>query len=94
MTLLTVKEYLYMNLLRAIISSLVNKNYYFFVVILFLCYVFPFASMDFLRLFLSTNVLLFDVLAILMHHLCYSSVSSVKKRNFMSKGKTILSQAA
>ena len=26
--------------------------------------------------------------------LCYSSVSSVKKRNFMSKGKTILSQAA
>ena len=26
--------------------------------------------------------------------LCYSSVSSVKKRNFTSKGKTILSQAA
>ena len=50
--------------------------------------------MDKWNLFLSTNVLLFDVFNILIHHfmlffsiLCYSSV---KKRNFMSKG--VLSQ--
>ena len=44
--LLTVKESLFRNLLRRIVSSVVNKNYYY-VVILFLCYVFPFASEDF-----------------------------------------------
>ena len=50
--------------------------------------------MDKCNLFLSTNVLLYDVLTILIHILCYSSISSVKKINFMSKGKVILSQAA
>ena len=67
-----------------------------------------FCSMDKCNLFLDTNVLLFDVLIILIHHLvfqypfsilsftilCDTSVSSVKKINFKSKGKTILSQAA
>ena len=46
LTLLTVKENLNTNLLRTIISSLVNKNYYY-AVILFLCYVFHFASKGF-----------------------------------------------
>ena len=40
LVLFTVKENLYTNLLRTIISSLVNK-YYYYIVILFLCYVFP-----------------------------------------------------
>ena len=67
-----------------------------------------FCSMDRCNLFLDTNVLLFDVLIILIHHLvfqypfsilsftilCDTSVSSVKKINFKSKGKTILSQVA
>ena len=57
LTPLTVKENLYTNLLRTLVSSLVNKNYYY-IVILFLCYVLPF----------GTNVLLFDVLTILIHH--------------------------
>ena len=43
LTLLTVKENLFTNLLRTIISSLVNKNYYY-IVILHLCYVSPFVS--------------------------------------------------
>ena len=43
LTLLTVKENLYTNLLRTIISFHVNKNYYY-IVILFLCYVSPFIS--------------------------------------------------
>ena len=43
LTLLTTRENLYTNLLPTIISSLVNKNYYY-IVILFLCYVFPFIS--------------------------------------------------
>ena len=51
-------------------------------------------QMDKCNLFLSTNILLFYVLIILIHHSCYSLVSSVKKRNFMLKGKLILSQAA
>ena len=38
---LTVKENLCTNLLRTIVSSLVNKNYYY-IVMLFLCYVFLF----------------------------------------------------
>ena len=65
--------------------------------------------MDKCNLFLDTNALLFDALIILIHHLvfqypfsilsftilCDTSVSvSVKKINFKSKGKTILSQAA
>ena len=49
---------------------------------------------DKLDLFLSTNVLLFDVLTISIHHLCYASASSVKKINFIPKRKKILSQAA
>ena len=57
LTPLTVKENLYTNLLRTLVSSLVNENYYY-IVILFLCYVLPF----------GTNVLLFDVLTILIHH--------------------------
>ena len=50
--------------------------------------------MDKWILFLGTNVVLFDVLTFQYVILCYSSVSSVKKRNYTSKGKTILSQAA
>ena len=64
--------------------------------------------MDKCNWLLDTNVLLFDVLTILIHHLvfqypfsilsftilCDTSVSSVKKINFKSKEKTILSQAA
>ena len=46
LTLLTVKENLYTNLLRTKISSLVNKNYYY-TVILFLRYDFPLASKGF-----------------------------------------------
>ena len=45
-TLLTAKENLYMNFLRTIFSSLVNKNFNY-IVILFLCYVFSFVSKDF-----------------------------------------------
>ena len=45
-TLFTVKENLYTNLLRTIISSVASKNYYY-IVTLFLCYVLPFASIDF-----------------------------------------------
>ena len=104
-TLLTAKENLYMNFLRTIFSSLVNKNFNY-IVILFLCYVFSFVSKDFVlpsyfelsmnskserifskkkkqfrkifqsilcrmkkyNLVLSTNVLLYDVLTILIHH--------------------------
>ena len=94
---------LYTNLLRTIISSIVNKNYYY-IVILFLYYVVPFASkgiafplhvegsldskferfffkknfpkifqsilyrMDKFNSFLSTALLLFDVLTILIQH--------------------------
>ena len=46
-TPLTVKENLITNLLRAIISSLVNKNYYY-IVILFLQFVILFVSKDLL----------------------------------------------
>ena len=38
--------------------------------------------MDKWNLFLNTNALLFAVLIIFKHHLCYSSVSSVKKKKF------------
>ena len=42
---------------------------------------------------LSPNVLLFDVLTILIHHfILFFSILSQK--DFMSKGKTILGQAA
>ena len=41
LTLLTDKENLYTNLLRTITSSLANKNYYY-IIILFLCYIFYF----------------------------------------------------
>ena len=47
LTLLTVKENLYTNLLRTIISSLVNKSYHY-TVILFLCYVFSLGSKGFI----------------------------------------------
>ena len=43
LTLFTVKENLYTNLLRTIICCFVNKKCYC-IVILFLCYVFPFVS--------------------------------------------------
>ena len=46
LTLPTVKENLNTNLLRTIISSLASKNYYH-IVLLFLCYAFPFASNSF-----------------------------------------------
>ena len=49
--------------------------------------------MDKWNLFLSTNVLLFDVLTILIHHFVLL-FSILKKRSFVSKGKRILSQAA
>ena len=52
LTLLTVKENLYTNLLLTIISSLANKNYYY-IVISFLCYVFCFASKGFVFPLLS-----------------------------------------
>ena len=48
LTLITVKESLHTNLLlRTIISSVVNIKCYY-IVILFLCHVFPFASKGFL----------------------------------------------
>ena len=47
-----------MNLLRTIISALANKNYY---IILFLCYVFPFASKDFVVPLLSWGILDFKL---------------------------------
>ena len=109
-----------MNLLRTIIFSLVNKNYFFYLVILFVCYVFPLASkgfvfpllrwiildfelerifkkipkifqsilcrMDKWNLFLSTIILLFDVLTILMQHFVLLFSILIKKRNFRSKG--------
>ena len=116
-----------MNLLRPIISSLVNKNYY--VVILFQCYVLIFASKDFvfldfklermlkkkkkkkkkkLKIFFkayfigwinwtySLARMYFYLMFLPFEYtiLCYSSVSSVKKVNFMSKRKTILIQVA
>ena len=100
-----------MNLLRTIVSSLVNKNYY--VVVLFLfsllflrilyfpCYVrtslkilkkFPriflriLCRMDKWNLFLSTNVLSFDVLTILIHHLVlFFSIISQKEKFCVKK---------
>ena len=115
MILLTVNENWYMNLLRPIISSLVNKNYY--VIILFLRYVFLFASKDFvflnfklermfkkkrkkiqkifqsifcrmdkLDLFVSANVLLFDVLTIWIHHfVLFFSILSQKSKFYVKK---------
>ena len=117
--LLTVKENLYMNLQRTIISPLVNKNYYY-IAILFLCYVFPFASAYFVfpllrwiildfelehilkqiskifqsilcridkwNLFLSTNVLLFDVLNILiLHFVLFFSILSRKEKFYVKR---------
>ena len=58
--LLTVKENLYMNLLWTIIYYLVNKIYYY-IVILFLCYVFPFASEDFVFPLLRWIILDFEI---------------------------------
>ena len=55
LTLLRVKEYLYKNLLRTIVSSLVNKNHYH-IVISFLCYVSPFASKGFVFLMLRWSI--------------------------------------
>ena len=50
--------------------------------------------MDKWNLFLSTNILLSDVLTILIHHfVLFFSIPSQKEK-FMSNGKTILSQAA
>ena len=110
-----------MNLLQTIISSLVNKNYYY-IVLLFLCYVFPFISKDFVfpllrwsildfelerikkkiknlkifqrllcrmdkwNLFLSANVLLFDVLTILIHHfVLFFSILSQKEKFYVKR---------
>ena len=51
--------------------------------------------MDKLDLFLSTNVLSVDAITSLMHHsVLFFSIYSQKKKSFMSKRKTILSQAA
>ena len=120
LTLLTVKENLFVNLLRTIISSLVNKKCYFYIVILFLCYVF--ASKDFVfpflrwilldfelecifkktskiiqsvlcrmnkrDLFLSTNVLFFDALTILIHHsVLFFSILSQKEKFSVKRKK-------
>ena len=50
--------------------------------------------MDKCNLFLGTNVLLFDVLTVLVHHfVLFCSILSQKKRRFMSKRKPIVSQA-
>ena len=108
-----------MNLQRTIISPLVNKNYYY-IAILFLCYVFPFASAYFVfpllrwiildfelehilkqiskifqsilcridkwNLFLSTNVLLFDVLNILiLHFVLFFSILSQKEKFYVKR---------
>ena len=51
---------IYMNLQRTIISSLVNKNYCC-IVILFLCYVFPFVSKDFVFPLLRWSILDFKL---------------------------------
>ena len=52
------------------------------------------SRMDKCNLFLGTNVLLFDVLTILVHHfVLFCSILSQKKRSFMSKRKPIVSQA-
>ena len=110
-----------MNLLQTIISSLVTKMNYIIIniVILFPCYVFSFASKDFVFPFLRWGILDLKLERIyfnIRHNsfilnykcafiwssyhfnalfiLCYSSVSSVKKRNFTPKGKTMFNQAA
>ena len=49
-----------MNLLRTIISSLVNKTYYH-IVILFLCLAFPFSSKDFVFSLLRWSILDFKL---------------------------------
>ena len=125
LTLLTVKENLYKNLLRTIISSLVNKKNYYFVhiipvmipllplrVLYFPFYVevsldskserifstkkkkkkFPkiFQSilclMDKCNLLLSTSILLFDVLSILIHYfLLFFNISSQKKKFYVKR---------
>ena len=118
LTLPTVKENLYMNLLRTIVSSFVNKNYY--VVTLFLL-CFPFClrgfcislatlkqhwilnqnifkkkipknfqhilcRMDKWNLFLSTNVLSFNVLTILIHHfVLFFSILSQKEKFYVKR---------
>ena len=122
LTLLAVKEDMYMNLLRTIIFALVDKIYYFHIVILFLCYVFPFASKDFAfplllliildfeleriftkipkifqsilclmdkwDLFLSTNVLLFDVFTVLIHYfVLFFSILSQKEKFYVKRKK-------
>ena len=110
-------------------SSLVNSHYYFYIVILFLCYVFPFGSKNFVFPLLSCIILDFELerifkksfkdfskhivsdgqMELILKHkctfiwcsyyfknntiLCYSSISLVKKRNFLSKRKKKLSQA-
>ena len=74
--------------LRTIISSLVNKNNYY-LVILFLCYVFPFAAKDYVfpLLLLSTHVLLFDVLTILIHYFVLFFRILIQKEKFYVKKK-------
>ena len=110
-----------MNLLRTIFSSLVNKIFHY-IVMLFLCYVFPFASKDFVfpflrwilldfelecifkktskiiqsvlcrmnkrDLFLSTNVLFFDAVTILIHHsVLFFSILSQKEKFSVKRKK-------
>ena len=127
LTFLTVKENVYTNLQRTIISSLVNKNFNY-IIILFLCYVFSFVfkyffislptleyswilnqnvffpkrkkfpknfqsilrRMNKYNLFLSTNVLSFDVLTILIHHfvLFFRILSQTKKINVKRNSST------
>ena len=50
-----------MNLLRTIISSLENKNYYLDMIILFLCYALPFVSKDFVSPLLRWIILDFEL---------------------------------
>ena len=122
---LIVKENLYMNLLQTIIFSLVNKNYYY-IVILFLCSVFHFTCNNFVfpllrwsildfnlkrikekipkifqsilcridkwNVFLSTNIILFDVLIILIHHfVLFFSILSQKEKLYVKRKSNIQS---
>ena len=86
-------------ILKTIISSLENKNYYY-IVILFLCYVFRFASKGFvifsnhtqsdgqMNLLLSTSVFLCDILTILIHHVVFFFSTLSQKDKFYVKKKS------
>ena len=80
------------------ITSLATNNSFFpcfnkiycYIVILFLCYVFPqsiLCWMDKCNLFLSTNVLLFSVSTILIHHSMHFFSALSQKKLFYLKIK-------